>query len=235
MRVRIKRNPAVAWLEACLWIAGCLSIGYCAFIWGRAQFDQAQANWTLEHVLPGAPGTDVSTDIPKGAAEGSLVGRIDIPRLDLSTIVFEGTSDDTLARGVGHLRGSAAPGERGNLVLAGHRDTFFRDLGGIRRSDLRRSRPRHARAPDLERRARPSGRAACLLGVAKREGGAGPPALAGGPARLPQPDRLSLPAVKPPVRAADQWRGSGGTARFPQVASLTASTCRASWRRSRPA
>jgi sortase (surface protein transpeptidase) len=30
-----------------------------------------------------------------------------------------GTSDSTLARGVGHLRGSAGPGERGNLVLAG--------------------------------------------------------------------------------------------------------------------
>jgi len=145
MRVRTKRNRAAAWLEAFLWIAGCLSIGYCAFIWGRAQFDQAQANWTLEHVLPGAPGTGVPTDVPKGAAEGSLVGRIDIPRLDLSAIVFEGTSDDTLARGVGHLRGSAAPGERGNLVLAGHRDTFFRDLRGIREGDKIR-----VKAPDGE-------------------------------------------------------------------------------------
>ena len=33
--------------------------------------------------------------------------------------------------------------------------------------------------------------AAGVLGAAKREGGAGPTALAGGPARLPQPDRLS--------------------------------------------
>jgi sortase A len=63
------------------------------------------------------------------------VGRIDIPRLDLSAVVFEGTSDDTLARGVGHLRGSAGPGERGNLVLAGHRDTFFRALRNIRQGD----------------------------------------------------------------------------------------------------
>ena len=141
MRVRTKRNRAAAWLEACLWIAGCLSIGYCGFIWGRAQFDQAQANWTLEHVLPGDPGIGA----PKGAAEGSLVGRIDIPRLDLSAIVFEGTSDDTLARGVGHLRGTAAPGERGNLVLAGHRDTFFRDLRGIREGDKIR-----VKAPDGE-------------------------------------------------------------------------------------
>jgi sortase A len=63
------------------------------------------------------------------------VGRIDIPRLDLSAVVFEGTSDGTLARGVGHLSGSAGPGERGNLVLAGHRDTFFRELRNIRQGD----------------------------------------------------------------------------------------------------
>jgi sortase A len=72
---------------------------------------------------------------PPDRAEGSLVGRIDIPRLDLSAVVFEGTTDDTLARGVGHLRGSAGPGERGNLVLAGHRDTFFRELRNIREGD----------------------------------------------------------------------------------------------------
>src|SRR5579872_5421232 len=131
MQVTIKRNRAISWIEACLWIVGCLAIGYCAFIWGRAQYDQAQANWALNHVLPGDPGTAS----PKGAAEGSLVGRIDIPRLDLSVIVFEGTSDDTLARGVGHLTGSAGPGERGNLVLAGHRDTFFRALRNIREGD----------------------------------------------------------------------------------------------------
>ena len=139
MQVRIKRNRAVAWIEACLWVAGSLAIGYCAFIWGRAQYDQAQGNWALDHVLPGDPGADA----PKSAAEGSLVGRIDIPRLDLSAIVFEGTSDDTLARGVGHLQGTAAPGERGNLVLAGHRDTFFRELRDIRQGDQVR-----VKAPD---------------------------------------------------------------------------------------
>ncbi len=135
MQVRIKRNHAFVWIEAFLWIVGCLAIGYCAFIWGRAYYDQAQANWALNHVLPGDPGTNGGTPAPKGAAEGSLVGRIDIPRLDLSVIVFEGTSDDTLARGVGHLRGTAAPGQLGNLVLAAHRDTYFRSLRDIRQGD----------------------------------------------------------------------------------------------------
>ena len=115
---------------------GCLALGYCAFLWGRAEYDQAEGKWALEHTLPGDPViVDGPAKRPPYSAEGSLVGRIDIPRLDLSAVVFEGTSDDTLARGVGHLRGSAGPGEPGNLVLAGHRDTFFRELRNIREGD----------------------------------------------------------------------------------------------------
>jgi sortase A len=123
------RNRVAVWIERCLWIAGCIALGYCAFLWGRGQYDQAQGNWELDH-LAGR-----SSAPPVGNPEGSLVGRIEIPRLDLAAVVFEGTSDDTLSRGVGHLKGSAAPGERGNLVLAGHRDTFFRELRGIREGD----------------------------------------------------------------------------------------------------
>jgi sortase A len=63
------------------------------------------------------------------------VGRLDIPRLSLSTIVFEGASQDVLERGAGHLPGSALPGQHGNAVLAAHRDTFFRPLRGIREGD----------------------------------------------------------------------------------------------------
>ncbi len=110
-------------------MAGCLAIGYCAFLWGRAKYDQAQGNWTLDHFVGKSPP-------PRAASpEGSLVGRIEVPRLDLSAVIFEGTTEDTLTRGVGHFRGSAGPGEPGNLVLAGHRDTFFRDLRGIRKGD----------------------------------------------------------------------------------------------------
>src|SRR5262249_27514337 len=37
--------------------------------------------------------------------------------------------------GVGHLAGSAFPGEPGNAVLAAHRDTYFRALRGVRAGD----------------------------------------------------------------------------------------------------
>ncbi len=135
-RAARRKSRAASWLESFLWTAGCAALGYCAFIWGRAQYDQAQGNRLLdqgrfiEHVQPGA-----KSDAKIRPAVGSLVGRIQIPRLKLSAVIFEGTDDVTLDRGVGHLAGSAIPGETGNLVLAGHRDTFFRPLKKIREGD----------------------------------------------------------------------------------------------------
>lgn len=62
-----------------------------------------------------------------------VLGRIEIPRIGVSAIVREGDDDETLAVAVGHVPGTARPGEKGNMALAGHRDSFFRAL---RRIDL---------------------------------------------------------------------------------------------------
>jgi LPXTG-site transpeptidase (sortase) family protein len=42
----------------------------------------------------------------------------------------------TLDVAVGHIPGTALPGDKGNVAVAGHRDTFFRGLRDIRRGDL---------------------------------------------------------------------------------------------------
>lgn len=47
---------------------------------------------------------------------------------DIDLVVLAGGSGRTLAFGPGHLSASALPGERGNAVIAGHRDTHFRFL-----------------------------------------------------------------------------------------------------------
>jgi len=117
---------AASWLESFLWVIGCAALGYCAFLWGRAEYDQAQGSRMVDRGR---------FDVKDRPAVGSLVGRIEIPRLKLSAVIFEGTDDRTLDRGVGHLAGSATPGKHGNLVLAGHRDTFFAPLKNIREGD----------------------------------------------------------------------------------------------------
>jgi len=65
-----------------------------------------------------------------------ILGRLQIPRLQLSVMVREGANERTLSRAVGHIPGTALPGAVGNVALAGHRDTFFRPLSNIQKDDL---------------------------------------------------------------------------------------------------
>ena len=61
-------------------------------------------------------------------AEGDLVGRLEVPRLRISVMVLQGVEDRTLVAGAGHVPGTPSPGGDGNVVIAAHRDTFFRTL-----------------------------------------------------------------------------------------------------------
>jgi sortase A len=70
------------------------------------------------------------------AIASGLIGRIEIPRVGISAIVIEGTGGRVLRRGVGHIERSAFPGEPGNVALAAHRDTYFRDLKDVAVGDL---------------------------------------------------------------------------------------------------
>jgi sortase A len=65
----------------------------------------------------------------------SVLGRLEIPRIALKTMVLEGISPRTLALAVGHIPGTALPGRSGNVGIAGHRDTFFRELRNVRQGD----------------------------------------------------------------------------------------------------
>jgi sortase A len=72
---------------------------------------------------------------PRTFKDGEAIGEIRIARLKLSVVVAEGDSPTILRRAAGHLTGTAQPGSEGNVVIAGHRDTFFRPLKDIRAGD----------------------------------------------------------------------------------------------------
>ncbi len=63
------------------------------------------------------------------------VSRLSVPRLGIDRIVLAGASGSSLAFGPGHLFGTALPGENGNVVIAGHRDTHFRFLQELKKGD----------------------------------------------------------------------------------------------------
>lgn len=120
-------------------------LGYCGFVLADRWRFQNRERHHLEQLLhehqeaSGVARQTVSRNPPKksslGIADG-LIGRIDIPRLRVSVIVIEGTSNTTLRRAVGHIPGTPLPGQRGNVAISGHRDTFFRPLRNIRHNDI---------------------------------------------------------------------------------------------------
>jgi sortase A len=115
------------WLEAiivsCLLCLGFWQLGHGAYIpakawvaqelmhqaWRRARDGDQQARpWPWADTWP----------VAKLSAKGG----------DIELIVLAGESGRTLAFGPGHLSASVLPGEQGNSVIAGHRDTHFQFL-----------------------------------------------------------------------------------------------------------
>lgn len=68
-------------------------------------------------------------------ADTHPIGRLRIPRLGYDEIVLEDASPRNLAFGPARLMSGAALGEAGNLVLAGHRTSWFRPLQKIASGD----------------------------------------------------------------------------------------------------
>ncbi|MDZ7676800.1 MAG: class E sortase [Acidimicrobiales bacterium] len=62
---------------------------------------------------------------------GDSLTRIQIPRIDVDTVVVEGTTMSALRAGAGHYPDTPLPCEVGNVAIAGHRTTYgrpFHDL-----------------------------------------------------------------------------------------------------------
>ncbi|MDP3244394.1 MAG: class E sortase [bacterium] len=54
---------------------------------------------------------------------GEVLGKLSIPSIKLKQIVREGVDISIIDLGVAHWVGSPLPGEKGNVVLGGHRST----------------------------------------------------------------------------------------------------------------
>jgi sortase A len=68
-------------------------------------------------------------------ADTHPAARLQIPRLSYDEIVLEDANPRTLAFGPARLLSGAAPGEPGNLVVAGHRTSWFKPLEAIALGD----------------------------------------------------------------------------------------------------
>lgn len=106
---------------------GLLALGYVGFVFADSHAYQALETKKFKQAGLASK--------PPILVQGDVIGEIQVPRLRLNAMVVQGDSTANLRRAVGHLSKSALPGEWGNVALAGHRDTFFRPLRGIRLGD----------------------------------------------------------------------------------------------------
>lgn len=83
---------------------------------------------------PGATPRD-SAGARTAAASFAEFGRIEIPALRVRARVAEGTDPRTLQHAVGRITGTAFPGDHGNVGLAAHRDSFFKDFSTLQFGD----------------------------------------------------------------------------------------------------
>src|SRR5579871_5719312 len=68
-------------------------------------------------------------------APEQMLTRLLVPRIGIDAIVVEGASRKELSEGPGHMKQTAQPGETGNAVITGHRDTFFRHIYELNKGD----------------------------------------------------------------------------------------------------
>lgn len=115
------------WAERLLWVSGVALLAGWALVIADARISQHAALRALEHSTSRAAPIASAASIPAGTP----LALLNIPRVHLTAVVLHGSDARTLRRGPGHLENSAVPGAGGNVVIAGHRDSFFRPLKDV--------------------------------------------------------------------------------------------------------
>jgi len=127
-----RTRAAVAVVSSLLIAAGIGTAGYAG-----VQIYQMSSNSGSTYLpeLDSSFSNIVSVSLPKPKI-GDVIGSLWIPRLKRTIDIVEGTGAKELKKGVGHYVGSVLPGFSDNSVLAGHRDSVFRNLGDVKLGDL---------------------------------------------------------------------------------------------------
>jgi len=156
MYIPTRPNTFLCWSQRLFFLIGILALGYVCFGLADAKLYQTYQNRRFQRdldalrlsvnsgvslPLPSSPPSLAKADRANAESlrlrgrEGFPLGRIEIGAIGLEVMILEGIEDETLRRAVGHIPGTALPGQVGNVAIAGHRDTFFRPLRNIQQDD----------------------------------------------------------------------------------------------------
>lgn len=111
-------------------LAGSLLTGRAAYLHAKAELAGILIRRAWEQELQSG-----KSRAPWPWADTHPVARLRIPRIGYDEIVLEGATPRTLAFGPAHMLSGASLGEPGNLLLAGHRTSWFRPLEAVKPGD----------------------------------------------------------------------------------------------------
>ena len=117
------------WLQRLLFSVAAVLLGFCGYVWAEGWVFQHREEARFERLVHAGASPAALPEVD------GLIGRIEVPRLEVSVVVIEGTGWAVLRHAAGHIPGTALPGELGNVGISAHRDTFFRPLRNIRTND----------------------------------------------------------------------------------------------------
>lgn len=112
--------------------AGLVALAYAAYVAVDTSAYQADQRQAFADRRVAAPAPDRVRATPP---DGAWLGVIEIPRLGIDAGIVQGESSRLLERAAGHVTDTPLPGEMGNVVIAAHRDSFFRPLEHVRAGD----------------------------------------------------------------------------------------------------
>lgn len=132
-----KKGRGLFWTGCALITAGALVLAWVAWeFWGTNWVSHRHQDTVLSQLHDGwDDGSDgVRTDF------GRATAILHVPRFgkDYAVPVLEGSSDDVLAAGIGHMEDTADAGQKGNYVLAAHRVTHgepFAEFPSLEKGD----------------------------------------------------------------------------------------------------
>lgn len=101
-----------------------------------AALESSFAAWSLGRQLERSLQFSARGEVARSAPPpGGVIGRLEIPRLGLNTVIIKGAEASALRSAAGHIPGTALPGSPGNVGIAGHRDQSFRRLKDAQTGD----------------------------------------------------------------------------------------------------
>jgi sortase A len=124
------KQKTLRWLVLALALAGAALFGQGAYMHAKAWLAQVLLERAWQRTLAGEASVK-----PWPWADTRPVARLIVPDHRQNLLILSGASGRTIAFGPGHMDGTSLPGDAGNSVIGGHRDTHLAFLRHVRRGE----------------------------------------------------------------------------------------------------